>query len=133
MSRWRRCARGFLFLALAVRAGAQVPADAVVPKGRVRLWNGRDIAGWTVFLGDGGVAPASAWSAEGGVLRLDTKASGYVRTEQAFSNYHLHVEWRWPKDAAENSNSGVMVHVRGTDVVWPLSFEAQLKAGNAGQ
>jgi hypothetical protein len=88
---------------------------------------------FSFFLKEGGVAPGSVWSASGGVLRLDTKASGYLRTEKPFSNYHLHVEWRWPKDAALNSNSGVMLHLQGADAVWPASFEAQLKAGNAGQ
>jgi Domain of Unknown Function (DUF1080) len=112
---------------------AGVPAAAIVPKERVTLWNRRDIEGWTVFLGDRSVAPASVWSAAEGVLRLDSKASGYLRTERSFSNYHLHVEWRWPKDAAPNSNSGVMVHLQGADVIWPSSFEAQLRAGNAGQ
>jgi hypothetical protein len=56
-----------------------------------------------------------------------------LKTEKAFSNYHLHVEWRWPKDAAANSNSGVLVHLHGEDAVWPKCFECQLKTGNAGQ
>jgi hypothetical protein len=100
---------------------------------RVTLWNGKDLTGWTTFLGEATVDPKNVWAATEGVLRLDTKASGYLKTEKTFSNYHLHVEWRWPKDAAANSNSGVMLHVYGPDLVWPLSFEAQLKTGNAGQ
>jgi hypothetical protein len=105
------------------------------------LWNGRDLTGWTIFLGDNNVAPNTVWSAKDGVLRFDTKASGYAKTAKSYANYHLHVEWRWPalstadgpKDAAPNSNSGVMLHVHGPDAVWPLCFEAQLKNGNAGQ
>jgi hypothetical protein len=100
---------------------------------RVELWNGRDLAGWKLFINDPAIAPASAWSADGGVLRFDTKASGYLRTDKDFSNYHLHVEWRWAKDAPENANSGVLLHVHGPDAIWPLCFEAQLKSGNAGQ
>ena len=102
-------------------------------KARLPLWNGRDLSGWTIFLGDAAVEPKSVWSVQDGVLRLDTKASGYLKTEKTFSNYHLHVEWRWPKTAAANSNSGVLLHVHGPDAVWPLCFEAQLKNGNAGQ
>jgi hypothetical protein len=109
------------------------PQAALVPQERVTLWNGRDLAGWTTFLEDSSVAPASVWSAHEGVLRFHTTARGYLRTRQAFSNYRLHLEWRWPKDAAANSNSGVMVHLHGADVIWPASFEAQLRAGNAGQ
>jgi hypothetical protein len=117
------------FVALAVGAAA---SSGSVPA-RVLLWNGRDLAGWNVFVGDPAVAPASTWSVADGVLRLDSKANGYLRTEKEFSNYRLHVEWRWAKDAPDNANSGVMLHVHGPDVVWPLCFEAQLKTGNAGQ
>jgi hypothetical protein len=45
----------------------------------------------------------------------------------------LHVEWRWPKDAKVNANSGVLLHVTGPDAIWPLCFECQLKNANAGQ
>ena len=100
---------------------------------RTTLWNGTDLAGWTVYVNDAAVDPASVWKAADGVLRLATKASGYVKTEKIFSNYHLHVEWRWPKDAPANTNSGVLLHLHGPDAVWPLCFECQLKTGNAGQ
>lgn len=114
-------------------AAVAISADAPTPRGRISLWNGHDLTGWTVFLGQRGIAPATVWSAQDGVLRLDTKASGYAKTDRTFSNYHLHVEWRWPKDAAANSNSGVLVHLHGKDAVWPTCFECQLKTGNAGQ
>jgi hypothetical protein len=104
------------------------------PPERLALWNGRDLAGWQVFLNDPAVIPTNTWSATDGVLRLDTKASGYLKTERSFSNYRLHVEWRWPgPDTSANANSGVLLHVHGPDAVWPLCFEAQLKNGNAGQ
>ena len=101
--------------------------------GRVTLWNGTNLTGWKLFLGDATTDPATAWNATDGILRLHTTASGYLRTEKTFSNYRLHAEWRWPKDAPANSNSGVLLHVHGDDAVWPLCFEAQLKTGNAGQ
>lgn len=108
--------------------------DGAVPlKERVVLWNGRDLTGWKLFLGDGHVEPSSVWSTTNRVLRLDTKASGYLKTEKSYSNCHLHVEWRWPKEAATNSNSGVLVHLNGPDAIWPACFECQLKTGNAGQ
>jgi len=104
------------------------------PPERVALWNGRDLTGWRIYVNDPAVTPASVWRASDGVLHLDTKASGYLRTESTYSNYHLHVEWRWSgPDIPANSNSGVLVHVHGPDAVWPLGFECQLKNGNAGQ
>jgi 3-keto-disaccharide hydrolase len=111
--------------------GASAPRSVVSP--RVTLWNGHDLAGWTLFLGDATVEPGRVWGASDSVLRIDTKASGYLKTAKSFSNYRLHVEWRWPKDAAANSNSGVLVHVNGPDAIWPSCFECQLKSGNAGQ
>jgi len=114
------------------------PSDAS-PAKRVALWNGRDLAGWTLYLkdaplpGGGSVDPKSVVRVNAGVLRFDTAASGYLKTERSFSNYRLHVEWRWPTGVPQNANSGVLVHLHGPDAIWPLSFECQLKNGNAGQ
>jgi hypothetical protein len=110
--------------------GAEPPTLA---PGGITLWNGRDLTGWRIYVNDATAEPAKAWSPTGGVLRLDTKASGYLRTEKEFSNYRLHVEWRWPAGTPANANSGVLLHVHGPDAIWPLCFEAQLKNGNAGQ
>lgn len=107
--------------------------EAVPSDQRITLWNGRNLDGWNLFLNDTNVEPASTWSASSGVLRLDTESSGYIKTETTFSDYHLHIEWRWPETAPDNSNSGVLLHLHGPDVIWPLCFEAQLKNGNAGQ
>jgi hypothetical protein len=112
---------------------AAFQADEPGMTGRRPLWNGRDLQGWTLYLNDDEVDPKSAVSIKAGVLRFDTAASGYIKTESSFSDYHLHVEWRWPKESAANANSGVMVHVHGPDVIWPLCFECQLKNSNAGQ
>ena len=120
-----------LLLSCAVAAfAAQTPA---VSSKRVELWNGRDLAGWKVFVNDPAIAAADVWRARDGVLRLDSKVNGYLRTEREFSNYRLHVEWRWAKEAPDNANSGVLLHLTGVDVIWPSCFEAQLKTGNAGQ
>jgi hypothetical protein len=117
-----------------------VPTTIVAPTpltGRVTLFNGRDLSGLHLFLGDKPgepkADPASAWSIADGVLALHSKASGYVVTDKTYENYLLHVEWRWPKEAVANSNSGVLVHLNGPDIIWPSCFECQLKTGNAGQ
>jgi hypothetical protein len=52
-----------------------------------------------------------------------------MRTKMAFSDYKLHVEWRWPGDA---SNSGVFVQAQLPDTIWLKCIECQLQAGNAG-
>jgi hypothetical protein len=107
--------------------------DAGQAPQRVVLWNGKDLKGWSAYLGDAKLDPKSAVSIKDGVLKLASPAKGYIKTERSFSDYHLHVEWRWPKDSPWDANSGVMLHVQGPDAIWPLCFEAQLKTSNAGQ
>ena len=115
------------------------PREPARLPGRVRLWNGVDLAGWKLVLSDPAADDASAWSATppqenaGEVLRLHSAASGYLRTEASFSNYHLHAEWRWRAGANPKSNSGLLVHVQGDDKVWPACIQVQLKARQAGQ
>ena len=52
-----------------------------------------------------------------------------MRTKLQFSEYKLHLEWRWPVEA---TNSGIFLHTQQPDGIWPTCFEVQLKAGNAG-
>lgn len=99
----------------------------------IMLWNGRDLTGWKLVLRDAAIASADVWDADGGTLRLHGGAVGYLRTENAWSGYHLHVEWRWPADANPKSNSGVLVHLHGEDRVWPSCVQLQQKIGSAGQ
>jgi hypothetical protein len=118
----------------AVKYGAaNLPAAAAPSGAREDLWNGLDLAGWNVFLKDPSVDPKTVWSVSDGVLRLAGKPSGYLRTIKTYANYHLHVEWRWPANAVPKTNSGVFVHVRNADKIWPSGIECQLQATNAGQ
>ena len=54
---------------------------------------------------------------------------GYIRTKESYSNFKLHVEWRWTE---EPSNSGVFLNVQGKEIVFPQCVEAQLMNGRAG-
>jgi hypothetical protein len=93
------------------------------------LFNGKNLDNWKPYLEDSDVDPAAVWSVQDGVLRCEGKPSGYIRTIKAYSNYKLHVEWRW---ANEPSNSGILLHTTGEDKLWPLCVEAQLMHENAG-
>jgi hypothetical protein len=104
-------------------------AEAVVPKEKTALWNGKDFTGWQRFLPDPSRDVNQTWSIENGVLRCTGSPAGYMRTEKPYADYHLHVEWRWP---ANPGNNGVLVHMSGEDKVWPRSLECQLASGNAG-
>jgi hypothetical protein len=96
---------------------------------KVVLWNGQDFTGWTRVLQDPRVDVDEVWRVRDGVLYCSGKPYGYMRTQQQYADYHLHVEWRWPETPA---NSGVFVCAGGPDHVWPVCIECQLKAGSAG-
>lgn len=119
-----------LLAATVARGGIEAEGKSV---NAIQLFNGKDLAGWRLFLAEGKSDPSAAKVGADGVLHLESKLSGYLVTEKKFSDYRLHVEWRWAKDAVANSNSGVLIHLNPPDTIWPACFECQLKTGNAGQ
>ncbi len=109
---------------------AAPPVPAAPPAGSVSLWNGRDLSGWVVFLKNNAPPPPGFFKAgDDGVLSFAAKSTGYVRTQREFPNYHLHVEYRWPDKIA---NSGIFVHVRAPDTLWPHSVQSNLKLDMTG-
>lgn len=112
-------------LALAIPAlhcGAAEPAT-IEPKEKTVLFDGKSLEGWKI------VGDAASWSVKDGVLASTGKPNGYVRTEKQYRNYRLSLEWRW---TGEPTNSGVLLHAREPDKVWPKCVEAQLKHQHAG-
>lgn len=95
----------------------------------IELFNGKDLNGWVFYLKDQSVDPATVFTVRNGVINIKGDPFGYMRTKKSYSDYNLHVEWRYPE---ELSNSGVFVHAQGPDTIWPKCVENQLKAGGAG-
>jgi hypothetical protein len=94
-----------------------------------QLWNGEDFEGWKLHVDDANVDVHSVWSVKDGVIHCKGVPNGYIRTKKKYSNYKLHVEWRW---VDKPTNSGVLLHASGPDQVWPKCIESQLKTGKAG-
>ena len=90
----------------------------------VRLFNGKDLSGWT-FSSD---ALKKAFGVEGGVITNTGRPGGYIRTEKDYTNYTLYLQMRHVK----GGNSGVLVRMTGRDKVWPKSIEAQGQSGSMG-
>ena len=116
--------RSVAFLAAAAAALGEEP---VIPTAKSELFNGKDFSGWTLFL-PGGADVTKTWSITNGVIRCTGRPAGYLRTEKAYANYKLTVEWRFLKPG----NTGVLVHMQGEDKVWPKSIECQGMHGNQG-
>jgi hypothetical protein len=95
----------------------------------VQLISGNNLNNWVFKLKDPSVDPATVFSIKDNIVHITGNPFGYMRTKMAFSDYKLHVEWRWPGDA---SNSGVFVQAQLPDTIWLKCIECQLQAGNAG-
>lgn len=96
---------------------------------RKMLFNGKNFSGWKLHVDDKTVDVSDVWSVKDGVVHCKGKPKGYMRTVDTYSNYKLHVEWRW---VDEPTNSGVLLHASGPDKVWPRCIESQLKTTLAG-
>jgi len=123
-----------------ILTAALAAAAAVAAAGKIALFNGKDLSGWTYYLWDREAkkqdtkTPMSAvWSVQDGVLRCKGRPTGYICTEKAYENYRLTLEWRWP-EGTERGNSGVLLHTTTPNALgqWPKSIEVQLAKDNAG-
>ena len=96
---------------------------------KVLLFNGEDLSNWTIVTPGSTVNPDDVFYVEDGVIKVSGIPNGYIRTRESYSNYAIHVEWRW---TADPKNSGVLLHTRGEDLLWPNSIECQLMHERAG-
>jgi len=118
----------FIFLIASIFT-TMTPANGQGNSSKTMLFNSKNLKGWVFYLKDQSVDPATVFTVKNGVINIKGDPFGYMRTKKRFSDYSLHVEWRYP---SELSNSGVFVHAQEPDTIWPRCFENQLKAGNAG-
>lgn len=116
-------------LCLVISARAESAAKAI------DLFGGKDFAGLQYFVTPATDIKAVCTRQADGVIAVSGSPIGYIATTTVYENYKLHVEWRWPADAAKTSNSGVLLHVgpapvKGTQ--WPVCFQMQTKPTRAG-
>ena len=121
---------------LAALALVPLASAGAAPAETVRLFTGRDLAGWSHFLADPKAGLADVWSVRDGVLVCKGEPTGYLFTDTEHTSFRLVVEWRWAKGAAarlgQAPNSGVLLRVNGEPKVIPRAIEAQLRSGDAG-
>ena len=86
-----------------------------------RLFNGRDLTGWTTQGGG-----ANNWTVRDGVLANTAGGGANLMTARTFEDFKLHIEFRYPP----GGNSGVYLRGRhevqvedNRDREWPLSTE----------
>jgi hypothetical protein len=93
------------------------------------LWNERDFSGWEFVLEADSIPARDVWSVKDGVILCKGVPNGYMRTKESYSDFRLHLEWRWPE---KGYNSGVFLRIQQPDRVWPNCIECQLYSGEAG-
>jgi hypothetical protein len=96
---------------------------------RESLFNGKNLDGWTIFVDESIISPEDFFYVNDGMIECVGVPNGYLRTIKEYSDYKLHVEWRYPE---EPTNSGIFVHTNGPDLIWPAHYQGQLKHENAG-
>lgn len=97
----------------------------------VDLFNGKDLSGWKAVSADPSVKTGDVWSVQDGVLVCKGEPMGYLYTDQAFTNYRLHLEYRWAPGKTPG-NSGIFNRINGPAKPLPRCLEVQLKNGDAG-
>jgi hypothetical protein len=87
----------------------------------VRLFNGKDLSGWTTWLVDTKREdPRGVYSVADGLLRISGDGFGYLATEKPYRDYRLVVEFRWGEKnwrgrEKHARDSGIFLHAQGPD------------------
>lgn len=122
------------FILVAMAVASLTTCRAEDRHAAVALLDGKDLSAWEFVAVPSTDISAVCHSAADGSLAVVGKPVGFLATRRTYRNYRLHVEWRWPADAAKNSNSGVLLHIASgpKDRAWPMCFQLQTKPTRAG-
>lgn len=129
--------------AAAAEQAAAAKAEPIRPaSGVIRLFNGRDLTGLTTWLNDARHEdPRKVFTVHDGLLHISGDGLGYVRTNAAYRDYHLVVDFKWGprtwgKRKDRTKDSGVLVHCIGPDGgfggIFMAGLEAQIIEGGTG-
>lgn len=123
-----------LMLAILVSLPAVAQEKPLKLGKEIKLFNGKDLSGWTYYLTDSNKKMSDVWSVDPKekIIICKGNPAGYIRTEKKYTNYVLKLQWRFNPVTRQAGNSGVLLRVVGEDKVWPRSVEAQLMSGQAG-
>ncbi|MBS1506414.1 MAG: DUF1080 domain-containing protein [Bacteroidetes bacterium] len=141
-------------------SGSLLPAQTASAQ-KQKLFNGKDLEGWDTYLGPSydslkksfdtlkviglNKDPRKVFSVvdvDGQpALRISGENFGGISTQQAYSNYHLKLEFKWgkkkwPPRKDKPRDSGLLYHAAGKHGAdfgfWMRSQEFQIEEGNCG-
>ena len=97
---------------------------------KIALFNGQDLSGWVFVTDENSQEDASqTFTSSDGLIRISGQPFGYMRTEQKYSDFVLHTEWRWTSEPADG---GIFVMLQDGDQVWPTGLQCQMKGEDLG-
>lgn len=104
--------------------------EAIAQK-TIKLFNGKDLSNWNFVVDKNSVPADQVYSVKDGVIHIVGNPFGYMYTKDKYSNYKLHVEWRWP-NGEEKANSGIFLLIEEPKNPFPNGIECQLCVGKVG-
>jgi hypothetical protein len=122
------------------------PLPAAAADGWIDLFNGKNLDGFYTFLQRSGKNsdPKGYIKVENGLLHImanevtsEVAETGYIATLREFENVRIRVEFKWgekrypPRLEAKRDN-GLVYHIVGDDVVWPVCVECQIQETDCG-
>lgn len=132
-------AAGLLVAAGFLSAGQPQP-EVVTPKDTIRLFNGKDLSGFTPWLRDTKRDdPRNVFRVTDGQIHVTGDGFGYIATEKAYRDYRVVIEFKWGTKTDGGKyvrNSGLLLHAVGPDGgaggTWMSCVEVQLAQGCCG-
>ena len=123
--------------------GSASCAHAENADGTIRLFNGKNLAGWHVAYRDEQM-DKNLFTVHDNMIHMyerqteqsEQTFAGLI-TDESFSHYILRLEYKWGKKkfAPRESyvrDSGVLFHVGQNESIWPTSVEFQIQEGDTG-
>mgnify|MGYP000911228703 CR=1 FL=1 len=93
---------------------ALLPAPLLAAARWKRLFNGKDLGGWTATAGD--------WKVAGGAIVCESGESGWLRAAGTYADFILELEFR----TAPDGNSGVFIRAAEQGRPWETGYEVQI-------
>jgi hypothetical protein len=122
---------------------APTSADDKTDGETFKLFNGKDLSGWSIFVDPNAkkYSPESSdqgiFTVKDGVIHVTGERFAALTTEKEYDNYRLVVEFkwgekRWPPRENAVRDSGILMHAVGPEKIWARSIECQIQEHDCG-
>lgn len=133
----------FLLCVFTDKSLAQVRTQAAKSKKHIKLFNGKNLEGWYIFLKGRGVNndPKKVFTVKNKTIHISGEEWGCITTNEEFENYIIEMEFKWGEKtfgnrATKAKDSGLLLHSQGVDGgasgIWMHSIEYNIIEGGTG-